>query len=48
MRTFLLLVLACIVVTESKAADIKRLLLEESIETAINLKNSKEVSHFLL
>nr|XP_055035065.1 interleukin-4 [Misgurnus anguillicaudatus] len=45
MRTLLLLVLACIVVTDSKADKIKRLLLEETMETAKNLLKSKEILH---
>ncbi|KAI7801368.1 interleukin-4 [Triplophysa rosa] len=45
MRTFLLLVLACVVVTESRVDDVKTLLLQESIESVnIILKsNSKEI-----
>lgn len=41
MRNFLLLVLVCVIVTESKADDVKSLLLKESIDSAkIILNNS--------
>ncbi|XP_073668217.1 interleukin-4 [Paramisgurnus dabryanus] len=45
MRTLLLLVLTCIVVTDSIAADTKKILLEESIESAKILMHSKKIPH---